>query len=230
VPVGSGGVIHVNVNCVDLEGSLAFYRDRMGLNVAARTTPESPQDGTAFGLDLAQWDACLMSGPAGFGRPVIDLLQWIVPAPIPRGDEDRAGFRSLILGGPQPSVDRSEDPDGTPVERRPGEPGLQGVVVGCSNLERSRRFYEETVAVGSFVELTSGTGRAPTAANTVGIWRLALATEDIDADVDELRAAGVECRSDPVEMSMGPGLPSLRFVLFSDPDGTTLELIERRPA
>jgi hypothetical protein len=56
---------------------------------------------------------------------------------------------------------------------------------------------------------------------------MALGTDDIDADVAALRGLGVACLSDPVELAMGPGLPLLRFVLFPDPDGTMLELIER---
>jgi hypothetical protein len=56
---------------------------------------------------------------------------------------------------------------------------------------------------------------------------MALGTDDIDADVDALAAAGVRCLTPPVEMSMGPGLPDLRFVLFPGPDGEMLELIER---
>jgi catechol 2,3-dioxygenase-like lactoylglutathione lyase family enzyme len=108
-----------------------------------------------------------------------------------------------------------------------GPAGLAGVTIGVSDMDRSGRFYEEVVALDGFVRLVPGDGVAPPSANTVGIWRMALATEDIDADVDRLRRAGVACRSGPVEMSMGPGLPALRFVVFSDPDGTALELIER---
>lgn len=77
------------------------------------------------------------------------------------------------------------------------------------------------------MRLVPGQGEAPPAANTVGIWRMALATADIEADVAWLHQAGVPCRSEPVKMSMGPGMPEVRFVLFSDPDGTILELIER---
>jgi catechol 2,3-dioxygenase-like lactoylglutathione lyase family enzyme len=117
-----------------------------------------------------------------------------------------------------------------PVQVKPGPPGLLGVTIGCTDIDRSRRFYEEIVELGDFVDLVPAEGEAPPAANTLGAWRMALATEDIDADVSQLRARGVSCLSEPAEMEMGPGLPALRFVLFPDPDGTMLELIERRPA
>jgi hypothetical protein len=58
------------------------------------------------------------------------------------------------------------------------------------------------------------------------MYRMALLTDDIDADYDELRAHGVTCASPPTHLDMGPGIPTLRALLFLDPDGTALELIE----
>jgi catechol 2,3-dioxygenase-like lactoylglutathione lyase family enzyme len=225
--VGTGAVIHVNVNCTDLSRSMSFYRDELGLRTISRTSPTEPQDGGAFGLAAAQWDAWMMGGPSGFRAPVIDLLQWIVPPPLPRPAESTAGFRSLHIGSPEGSARDIADPDGTPVEVKAAPGGLVGVTIGCADMDRSRRFYEQIVDLGEFVTLVEAAGSAPASANTVGIWRMALATEDIEADVDWLGRAGVPCRSGPVELEMGPGLPSVRFMLFSDPDGTTLELIER---
>jgi catechol 2,3-dioxygenase-like lactoylglutathione lyase family enzyme len=225
VPVGAGGVVHVNVNCRDLERSLAFYRDVLGLQPVTRTTPEQPQPGAAFGLEWAQWDAWMMAGPKGFGAPVVDLLQWIRPEPVERDDRGTVGLCRLRVGGGA-AYAALADPDGLAIDVRPGPPGLTGVTVACSEPDRSSAFYR-SLGLGGFVEVVEGAGTAPPRPNTVGIWRLALATEDIDADVAELSRAGVRCVSDPVEMSMGPGLPVLRFVLFPDPDGTMLELIER---
>ena len=42
VNVGSLRFFHVNVNCSDLERSLGFYRDLVGLKTAIRTRPEQP--------------------------------------------------------------------------------------------------------------------------------------------------------------------------------------------
>ena len=220
-------MIHVNVNCTDLARSMAFYRDELGLKAVTRTNPPEPQDGAAFGLATAQWDAWMMGGAGGFRAPVIDLLEWIVPPPALRSGTGTAGFRSLHIGRPGGPGRQMTDPDGTAVEMIDGAVGLIGVTIGCTDLGRSRRFYQEVVDLGEFVRLVEGEGAAPPAANTVGIWRMALATDDIDADVAWLRRAGVPCLSGPVELSMGPPLPTLRFMLFSDPDGTTLELIER---
>jgi catechol 2,3-dioxygenase-like lactoylglutathione lyase family enzyme len=220
-------VIHVNVNCTDLGRSMAFYRDELGLQPITRSSPAVPQDGAAFGLPAAQWDAWMMGGPRGFATPVIDLLEWIVPLPTPRSGEGTAGFRCLRVGCPGQSTRTVTDPDGTAIEVTAAPTGLVGVTVGCTDVGRSRQFYEEVVDLGDFITLVEGEGATPSAANTVGIWRMALATEDIGADVAWLRHAGVPCRSEPIELVMGPQLPPVRFVLFSDPDGTTLELIER---
>jgi catechol 2,3-dioxygenase-like lactoylglutathione lyase family enzyme len=64
------------------------------------------------------------------------------------------------------------------------------------------------------------------AANELGISRMALLTDDIDRDDEVLREHGVACVSPPAELDMGPGLPALRALLFPDPDGAMLELIE----
>jgi catechol 2,3-dioxygenase-like lactoylglutathione lyase family enzyme len=71
-----------------------------------------------------------------------------------------------------------------------------------------------------------GDGPAYAAANNLGIYRMALLTDDIDADYDALRAQGVRCYSPPASLDMGEGLPTLRALFFPDPDGATVELIE----
>jgi len=229
MPVGTGGVVHVNVNCTDLARSVAFYRDEVGLQAHVRTAPEAPQDGAAFGLAEARWDAWMMGGPEGFGATVVDLLEWKQPPPAPRPPGSALGFRRLRVSAPGAAARSLVDPDGTLLDVEPGRGGPTGVVVACSNVARSKAFYTEVVPLGGFVVLLQAHGAAPAppAANTVGIWRLALGTDDIDADVAALGGAGVECLSPPAEMSMGPGLPDLRFVLFPGPDGEMLELIER---
>ena len=62
----------------------------------------------------------------------------------------------------------------------------------------------------------------------LGLARIALATSDLDADVAELEAAGVELLSAPARLE-APGGTASRFVCFKDPDGTVLELVELAP-
>jgi glyoxylase I family protein len=75
-------IFHVNINCSDLTRSRAFYVDGCGLAEGVRTTPETTQSGTAFGLDRARWDAWILVGAAGFDGGAVDLLEWQEPPPI----------------------------------------------------------------------------------------------------------------------------------------------------
>jgi catechol 2,3-dioxygenase-like lactoylglutathione lyase family enzyme len=263
VAISASRVFHVNVNCSDLDRSVAFYRDKIGLSRSARTRPAGPQPGVALGLDTAQWDAFMMTGWQGGTGPVVDLLEWKAPPPTgsPHASTVALGFSRLLLTSPH--VDASTvltDPDGTLVQLDPADRvGVSGVVIGCSDLERTVTFFtgvagfepDETgparlavagAARGRAARLRDRVGgfavelvewRTPRSipapypvANHLGMYRMALLTDDIDADYDELRAHGVTCASPPTHLDMGPGIPTLRALLFLDPDGTALELIE----
>ena len=53
-------VTHINVNCSDLERSMHFYRDQVGLVPQSHTKP-LPQEGAGFGLPgQVVWD---LTGP-----------------------------------------------------------------------------------------------------------------------------------------------------------------------
>ena len=56
-----------------------------------------------------------------------------------------------------------------------------------------------------------------------GVARVALRTRNLVAFTEKLRAAGIEFESEPIEIDV---VGASRFVLFRDPDGTLLELIE----
>ena len=59
----------------------------------------------------------------------------------------------------------------------------------------------------------------------LGIARIAIGTSDLEADMAELKAHGVEFLSEPATVELA-GRPASRFVCFKDPDGTILELVE----
>ncbi len=60
----------------------------------------------------------------------------------------------------------------------------------------------------------------------LGIARIALATADLDSDIEFLESRGVEFLSEPATVKLNNS-PITRFVCFKDPDGTVLELVER---
>lgn len=271
--VGNGRVYHANVNCSDLERSLAWYRDRLGLSVWAHTAPEAEQDGAAFGLSRARWDAFILgSGGSAHTPPVVDLLEWRTPGPIGRPHASAAdrGFAELIFerrdiedqrqaltgASASPTGPTSLDPDGTGLRFEAGpNDRFSGLVVRCADPERSASFYATTLGLheappragaptdgaadadalcfeddaGFSVRLLRAPagGAAPyESANHLGIFRVAMLTDDIDADHEELVSGGIRCWSAPATLEMGPGIPGLRALLFADPDGAAWELIE----
>lgn len=60
----------------------------------------------------------------------------------------------------------------------------------------------------------------------LGLARIALSTDDLDADMAELKSHGVEFLSDPATVQMEGRDTATRFVCFKDPDGTVLELVQ----
>ena len=297
--IGVSRVFHLNVNCSNLERSLAFYRDLLGLQTVLRTAPDGPQPGEAFGLDAAQWDAWILADSRGLEGVAIDLLEWQVPPPAgkPYETANVPGFGRIAMtttdidgvytrlvdagfdcygephdvdveGIPSMKAFVCEDPDGTLIELISGDADRISVgIVNCLDLEQSVEFYEQVLGFKKLAHFGSGMrdgsglrlgdtidwemaylddprgelqfavdlvkwhsptsdGHAYESANHLGIYRMALLTEDIDAAYDELRALGVECVTPPANLTMGPGIPDLRALLFPDPNGAMLELIE----
>ncbi|MFN3217792.1 MAG: VOC family protein [Acidimicrobiales bacterium] len=159
MPLAVTRCYHVNVNCSELDRSLAWYGETLGLTPLVRTRPDEPQPGAAFGLDRVQWDAWILQGAAGHSGVVLDLLQWQVPpaAGTPRRIGE-TGFVALVAAAPQPPegatpTDLVEggrlvtDPDGTTVIVVEGAPAIAGLVVGCADISSSRRWYHEVVGL-----------------------------------------------------------------------------------
>ena len=92
-------VTHINVNCSDLERSMAFYRDLVGLAPQSHTKPH-PQEGAGFGLPgQVVWDAYLLHDDRGHAGPAIDLLEWHAPRPVgrPHPEANHLGFMRVCL-------------------------------------------------------------------------------------------------------------------------------------
>jgi catechol 2,3-dioxygenase-like lactoylglutathione lyase family enzyme len=102
----------------------------------------------------------------------------------------------------------------------------------AGEMELTATFLDDPRGTGAFtLELMQlldppPSGPPASAANQLGMYRLALYTDDIDRDHAELVARGVRCLTPPATLEMGPGIPPLRALMFEDPDGIVLELIE----
>lgn len=123
---------------------------------------------------------------------------------------------------------------------------LAHVAINTTDLERSIRFYHETLGFPIVEDLTLENGRrlvhlqaggqvtielvgqpeplaSIPAAPQAGLAHLALAVDDVGAVYEVWRARGVEFTGEP-----RPGSGQIRRLVFcKDPDGTLIELVER---
>ena len=152
-------VAHCNVNCTSLTRSLDFYRSVVGLQPSVHTNP-APQDCSGFGLDgLAAWDAWMLHDHRGpFAAPVVDLLEWLVPAPVgvPYESPDRPGLTGLRFMVPATGeTTMLTDPDGVRLSFEAGDVSaieFRGVDITCTDLAASTEWYQRVLGV----ETTSG--------------------------------------------------------------------------
>lgn len=149
------------------------------------------------------------------------------------GDADRFSFVAINCSDLDRSVEFYEQVLGF-VPRARFAPGARDeTALGLGpDAEWEMAYLDDPRANGIFtIDLVqwrrpAPTGAPSTEANRIGPFRLALLTNDIDAAHAELERVGVACWTPPATLDMGPGLPELRALLFPDPDGTVLELIE----
>jgi catechol 2,3-dioxygenase-like lactoylglutathione lyase family enzyme len=141
---------HVSVTVADLDRSIAFYRDAIGLAFLGRGESDGPDMSEITGLPEVR-------------------LEWA---------EFDVGDGQLL------ELLRYGSPVGTPLEQQTNRPG-------------------------------SG--------------HIGLAVEDIDAAYRRLQASHVTVRSAPVEISEAGDWHGVRSLYAVDPDGVTIELVERPP-
>ena len=100
--ISASRIFHVNSNCVDLERSLTFYRDLLGLTQNTHPIPSVLQRGDAFGLEEVMWDAWMLQSDLGNEGLALDLLEWKVPKPVgsPPRDINETGFHHLTFAVP----------------------------------------------------------------------------------------------------------------------------------
>jgi catechol 2,3-dioxygenase-like lactoylglutathione lyase family enzyme len=100
--IGASRIFHVNSNCSDLTRAVSFYRDLLGLRPSTRTVPSASQDGSAFGLAEARWDAWMLQSDLASSGLALDLLEWKVPGPAaaPPTAYNQPGFNRLVFTNP----------------------------------------------------------------------------------------------------------------------------------
>lgn len=114
---------------------------------------------------------------------------------------------------------------GTGVEASPSVASVVG-------LEGARfRYADLDLGHGHILELLQyldpvGTPRRPNVIDP-GSGHIAFLVDDLDAVLGRLRAAGVEPRSEPATLEEHAWWAGARVVYVTDPDGVTVELVER---
>ncbi len=233
--LGGGRLFHVNVNCADLARSRQFYVEGIGLVEGVRTTPGAVQDGSAFGLESAQWDAWILLGRRGYEGGAIDLLQWQAPAPLgaPPSAPNDNGFQRLGFGVPDlDAAMRSLTHSGGTVW---GEP-----TVHRSDVAGEVRVVHASDPDGVAVELFEGRGPELTFVSVVCsdlerslAWYAALGFEEIarfsssGADGAHLRLDGAYAFHEIMLAPPGGGRVSVLLVGFDAPPARSAPL---RPA
>ena len=122
--------------------------------------------------------------------------------------------------------------------------GLDHLALVTTDAERAAKFFIDllgfkesgrlvTEGSGTIVFVSLGgtqielfgygdTSAAPAGNHAVGYTHLAMQVEDLDAEYARLQAAGVEFTMVPTTVGSG-----LRIAFFKDPDGNSLELMQR---
>jgi catechol 2,3-dioxygenase-like lactoylglutathione lyase family enzyme len=190
------------------------------------------------------------TGFAALGLRVASLDT--VAARLAAGGRDARTAQLTVRGTPRPAL-RTVDPDGVTVEvveippaaNHPDAGLLSHERLRCRDLARSAEWY---TAIGFAARVDSGTAslvlpedptfsleldehadavRANHPANTLGLYRVALAVDDVRAARTALAAVRTDV-PEPVFIPM-PDVPTGGFtVLFlTDPDGAVVELVER---
>ena len=162
----------------------------------------------------------------------------------PRRVEAPGGFQRLRLGAGDTASGPIADPDGTGVElvraRRPAPRPRRGVrrpgrvrtfyveVVGLDQVDASR-FCDDRGPEAFTVELVGGPPPGAAACRQRRRRSTGSPSSPRTSTATTTPCTTRACRRTrrPPTLDMGPGLPSLRALFFPDPDGSTLELIER---
>ena len=81
------GINHAGVVVRDLEAAIGFYRDALGMRVLDRRERQGGPISRVVGYPEAHLRIADMAADSG---PVLELIQYVSPAPAPRPTEERS--------------------------------------------------------------------------------------------------------------------------------------------
>ena len=225
--VGVGPFLHI---ISDLDQSLAFYHDVLGLEMTGppgeHKFTDNPAVANLYGVPGKQFRAAVLKIP---GSPMgIELVQW-GEARKPKGEPIAGqGVATLFLrrsDGPK----SLHDPDGFPVELEQSENPGADLTVSVSDIGKTTELYGRLLGLKAdiirFKKVKAGD--APGAPfPEAGQGMLRVFVRDVDALTASLKSAGfsvITTGGAPVTLPQGQ-----RVIIFRDPNSFYLQLMETR--
>jgi len=225
--VGVGPFLHI---VSDLDRSLAFYHDALGLEISGppgeHKFTDNPAVANLYGVPGKQFRAAVLKIP---GSPMgIELVQW-GEARKPKGEPIAGpGVATLFLrrsDGPK----SLRDPDGFPVELERSENSGADLTVSVGDVGKATELYGRLLGLkwdGMRFEKVKA-GDAPGAPfPEAGQGMLRVFVRGIDALTASLKNAGwsvITTGGAPVTLPQGQ-----RVIIFRDPNNFYVQLMETR--
>ncbi len=230
-------ISHININVADLDASVKFYIDDLGLNLVRRVT------GTGDDADNGD-TAIINTGERGVS---LENIQYPKASDGSSRQAPALGVVALHLELQKPELDGAElvDPDGVKVHVAAASRNrIAGVDLLVSDVAATRRHWRQSLGLefidapaGSpyeaYVEVRSSQDQfritiAPvdlepelTNGYQLGARRLAFTVDDVEASYAAAIADGARSESAPAQFELGP----VRMIagLWFDPNGVVLQ-------
>lgn len=221
---GVGPFLHI---VADLDQSLAFYHDQLGLEISGpageHKFTDNPAVAKLYGVPGKQFRAAVLKIPGS--AMGIELVQW-GEARKPKGEPlSGPGTATLILRRAA-AVQSLHDPDGFPVEVEQSE--TQGAIlsVAVADTHRAGDLYASPLATATdWIRFSPATGtKTPAPFPEPGRGMLRLFVRDLDDVVPPLKSAGfavVTTGGAPVTLAQGQ-----RVIILRDPNNFYLQLMQ----
>jgi catechol 2,3-dioxygenase-like lactoylglutathione lyase family enzyme len=217
--VGVGPFLHI---VADLDQSLAFYHDKLGLELSGppgeHKFTDNPAVANLYGVPGKQFRAAVLKIPGS--AMGIELVQWGEA----RKPKVGPGAVTLMLRRPGAILTTLTDPDGFSIEVDPSVIAGAALVIGVNDGREAAALYE------SMLGLKSDQIRFTTAGNkndlkvpfpTPGQGMLRVFVRNIDALTASLKSAGfaaITTGGEPVTLPQGQ-----RVIILRDPNNFYLQ-------
>jgi catechol 2,3-dioxygenase-like lactoylglutathione lyase family enzyme len=214
----------------DLDQSLAFYRDTLGLELTGpageHKFTDNPAVANLYGVPGKQFRAAVLKIP---GSPMgIELVQW-GEARKPLGEPNSSPGVATLIVRRAGIAQTMYDPDGFPVAVEQSENPGAYLSVSAKNVANATALYESVLGLKSdrirFTKATIGDGRnAPFPSAGQGMLRVFV--HGIDALTTSLKGAGLTVITTggvPVTLPQGQ-----RVIILRDPNNFYWQLMETR--